>query len=148
MLDDTMLRIVIEYFVERNGIYIIKNKSNIFVIIWIFISGGNEADVFGGASVKGPGITLMREIDFIIVVIFQNKTHIFAKKEFVLDTISIGDNKNTFGYFYNFYFVFHCFVFHYFVFHCFVFHYFVFHYFAFRCFAFRCFAFRCFARHL
>ena len=103
MFDDTMLSIVIKDLVERNGVYIIKNKSNILVIIWIFISGGNEADVFCGASVKGPGIALMREIDFIIVVILQNKTHIFAKKEFVLNAISIWDNKNTFRYLFNFY---------------------------------------------
>jgi hypothetical protein len=62
----------------------------------VFISSSNEADIFNTSSIKGSRVALVRKIYLIIIAPFKNKTHIFAKKELVLNSISIWNNKNAF----------------------------------------------------
>ena len=65
-------------------------------MFWIFISSSNKTNILNSSSVKCSCIALMREIYLIIIFLFKNKTHIFAKKEFMLHSVSVRDNKNTF----------------------------------------------------
>jgi hypothetical protein len=94
MFDYTMRGFVIENFSKRNGIDIIKYKCYVLVMLRVFILSSNEADIFNTTSIKGSCVTLVGKIYLIIIASFENKTHIFAKKELVLNTISIWNNKN------------------------------------------------------
>ena len=104
----TVVSVIVKYFVERDRIHVIKNKSDVSVMFGVFILCCNKSNVFGRPTVEGPCVTLVRKINFVVGVILQNKTHIFAKKELVLNTVSVWNYKYAFGNFFFIFFHFGC----------------------------------------
>jgi len=101
MLHRTHRRLVIENFVEWDRVDIIEDKSNVLIMIRVLGFDCKEPNILGCSSIKGPRITLMREIDLVVIAVLHNETHVFAKKELMLWAIPVRHNKNNFGDFFH-----------------------------------------------
>jgi len=97
VLDDTMNCRIIKNLGEGDGINVVENKINVLVMIRVLCLDSEEANVLRRSAVERSRITLMREVNFVVVLVLQNKTHVLAKKEFVLNSVSVRNNKNILG---------------------------------------------------
>lgn len=100
MLDSAVSRLVIENVGKGDGVDVVENKGDVFVMVGVFVLDGEEPDVFGSASVKGSGVALVGEIDFVVVVsvgFSHDGCLVVGEKELVLRTVSVWDDKDDFG---------------------------------------------------
>ena len=98
VLDHTVSGLVVKYFVKRNGIHVVENEGDVFVVFRIFVARHHEPDVLHSPAVEGACVVLVRKQHFVVVLVLQNKTHVFAKKVFVLRAIAVRYHKDFLGH--------------------------------------------------
>lgn len=83
---------------EGHGVHIVKDKSHVSVIVGILFFDCQEPNVFHCTSVEIPSVGLMREINLIVSVTFQNHIgHVVGKEMLMLDAIPVRNDEDAFG---------------------------------------------------